>query len=203
MSNAARDILSPAIIIIAAGLMLTAISLVLQPRIERQRQQHAEKIYFDVLTLSSGNISELNSIGVTPDKNLADNLPTHIHVARHSDGTIAGIILSMTAEGYNGSIDLLVGLDSNGTITQVRATAHHESNGIGDAIDVAKSRWIENFSGKSSNDSEQMKLKRDGGDIDQITGATVTSRAVTQSVQAALRYFSAHRAELLQEVAHE
>lgn len=205
MTNAVRDILLPTIIIVVAGLALTAVSTALQPRIELQRQQHAKKMYFDVLTLKKDDIAELKTVATTHDKNFANDvpMPANIHVARRTDGTIAGIILSMVSEGYNGPIDLLVGLNPNGTITQVRAIAHHESNGIGDAIDVAKSRWIESFSGKSSADAEQMALKRDGGNIDQITGATVTSRAVTQSVQAALQYFSEHRTELVEEAARE
>ena len=201
MTNAARDTLSPTVIIVAMGLMLTAAFVSLQPRIEQQRQHRAEKIYFDVLSLPADSSIELKTI--TADDEKLGRTPTSIHLARRNDGAIVGIVLSAVAEGYNGPIDLLIGLDTAGKITHVRAVAHRESTGIGDAIDIDKSDWIENFRDKSADDIERVKLTSDGGDINQITGATVTSRAMAKTVQAALFYFSEHREELLREQAHE
>ena len=204
MTNAARDALSPAVIIVAMGLMLTAAFVSLQPRIEQQRQHRAEKIYFDVLSPPADSSIELKTI-TADDEKLRRKLhvPTSIHLARRNDGAIVGIVLSAVAEGYNGPIDLLIGLNTAGKITHVRAVAHRESTGIGDAIDMDKSDWIENFRDKSADDIERVKLTSDGGDIDQITGATVTSRAMAKTVQTALFYFSEHREELLREQAHE
>lgn len=204
MTNVLRDALWPVAIIVTMGLMLTAAFIALQPRIERQWQHRAEKIYFDVLSLPPDRSIELSTIAVssaTPDRKL--HIPTAVHMARKNDGAIVGIVLSAVTEGYNGTIDLLVGLDSDGAITHVRAISHRESANIGDAIDIARSQWIESFSGKSANDIDRVMLKSDGGDIDQITGATITSRAVAKTVQAALLYFSEHREELLREHAHE
>ena len=205
MTNVLRGAVWPAVIIMAMGLMLTTAFVALQPRIEQQRQHRAEKIYFDVMSLPSNEAIELRAAAVIDDKNLATELaaPTSVYLARRSDGAIVGLVLSVVADGYNGGIDLLVGLGSNGTITHVRVISHRESKNIGDAIDIARSQWIENFSGKSINNIERIKLKSDGGDIDQITGATVTSRAVAKTVRAALIYFSEHREELLQAPTHE
>lgn len=205
MTNVLRDALVSMAIIVAAGLALTGVSTSLQSRIEQRRQHNAEKIYFDALSLPANEAIKLHARAVTDDKNLATELaaPTSVYLARRNDGAILGIVLSAVADGYNGAIDLLVGLGSNGTITHVRVISHRESKNIGDAIDIARSQWIENFSGKSINNIERIKLKSDGGDIDQITGATVTSRAVAKTVRAALIYFSEHREELLQAPTHE
>jgi Na+-translocating ferredoxin:NAD+ oxidoreductase subunit G len=204
MTDALRDALSPVVIIVAMGLMLTAAFVSLQPHIEQQRQHRAEKIYFDVLSLPADSSIEFKTI--TADDEKIDrklHVPTSIHLARHSDGAIVGLVLSAVAEGYNGPIDLLIGLNTAGTITHVRAVAHRESTDIGDAIDINKNDWIESFRDKSIDDIERIKLTSDGGDIDQITGATVTSRAMAKTVQAALFYFSEHREELLREQAYE
>jgi electron transport complex protein RnfG len=77
--------------------------------------------------------------------------------------------------------------------------SHHETPGLGDAIEERKSDWILAFAGRSlSNpEPEKWKVKRDGGVFDQMTGATITPRAVVKAVRNTLEYFAAHREELL------
>jgi electron transport complex protein RnfG len=65
-------------------------------------------------------------------------------------------------------------------LTGVRAVSHRETTGIGDAIDTARSSWILRFNGLSADD---VALTADGGRIDAISGASVTSRAVVESVR--------------------
>jgi electron transport complex protein RnfG len=81
----------------------------------------------------------------------------------------------------------------------VRATHHRETPGLGDAIETRKSGWIQQFVGKSLQDppAERWRVRKDGGDFDQFTGATVTPRAVVGAVANALVYFERHRDELL------
>jgi electron transport complex protein RnfG len=80
----------------------------------------------------------------------------------------------------------------------VRAIRHKETPGLGDFIDTSKSRWIEVFSGRGPNtDGADLALRKDGGAIDHVTGATITSRAVTNAVANALEFHSKNRAALL------
>jgi electron transport complex protein RnfG len=76
--------------------------------------------------------------------------------------------------------------------------AHRETAGLGDAIDAAKSDWVQRFNGKSLTAPalERWAVEQDDGDFDSITGATVTSRAVVNAVKNTLLYFQQHRAEL-------
>ena len=82
----------------------------------------------------------------------------------------------------------------------VRAVAHEETPGLGDRIDAAKSDWINRFSGRSlaDPDPERWAVRRDGGDFDQLTGATITSRAVVNAVRDAALYFQQHRDEIFE-----
>jgi Na+-translocating ferredoxin:NAD+ oxidoreductase RnfG subunit len=111
---------------------------------------------------------------------------------------VAFIVPSVAPEGYSGDIRLLVGLDLQGTVTGVRATEHRETPGLGDKVDTKKSNWILGFNGKSLNDPlNGWAVKKDGGDFDAFTGATITPRAVVTQVEAVLLFYQENRAELI------
>jgi electron transport complex protein RnfG len=119
----------------------------------------------------------------------------------YNKGKPVAIVLSPIApNGYSGSIELLVGINYDGTLAGVRVVKHHETPGLGDAIEAERSDWILGFTGKSLQNPtpKKWKVKRDGGDFDQFTGATITPRAVVKAVHAALVYFDAHRKQLFE-----
>jgi electron transport complex protein RnfG len=123
-----------------------------------------------------------------------------IYIAEQ-DGTPVAAVLEATApDGYSGAIQLLVGADFNGTILGTRVTEHHETPGLGDKIELRLSDWITGFSGKKiqgDNDSH-WAVKKDGGDFDQFTGATITPRAVVNAVKRAGLYARTLPAQLPQ-----
>lgn len=130
---------------------------------------------------------------------LGTRMPSAVWIARKG-GQITGLVLEATApDGYSGDIALLIGLNTEGEILGVRVTAHHETPGLGDYIDIAKSDWIREFDGHSlaRPEPKQWKVRKDGGAFDSVAGATITPRAVVKAVKSALEYVSAHRAELL------
>ena len=126
-----------------------------------------------------------------------ESLP--VYRARQAGRPVAAILTTVAPDGYAGSIRLLVGVDADGHLLGVRAVAHSETPGLGDAIDERKSTWIDGFKGRSLGDPalERWQVRKDGGDFDQFTGATVTPRAVVRAVVNALLYFEANRATLL------
>lgn len=115
------------------------------------------------------------------------------------EGQPAAVILQATApDGYSGAIQLLIGVHSDGRLSGVRVIGHRETPGLGDKIELAKSRWILGFDGKSLQQPGESgwAVKKDGGQFDQFAGATITPRAVVKAVHQALQYFDAHRDEL-------
>lgn len=105
-------------------------------------------------------------------------------------------VLSVVAPlGYNAPIHLLVGVSPQGVVTGARVVRHRETVGLGDAIDSAKSRWIEQFDARAlvAPERDLWALRQDDGAFDAIAGATVTSRAVVMAVKNALLYFEQHR----------
>ena len=126
---------------------------------------------------------------------------TDVYRARKGGSPVAVVFTSIAPNGYNGKIKLLVGVYYDGTLAGVRVINHKETPGLGDKINVKKSDWILQFKGLSlTNPSESLwKVKKDGGDFDQFTGATITPRAVVTAVKKSLQYFEKNRDELFKE----
>ena len=111
--------------------------------------------------------------------------------ARLRGEPVAAIFRSIAPDGYSGKIHLLVGVYIDGSLAGVRVVKHAETPGLGDAVEIRKSSWIEDFAGKSLTNPSQdrWRVKRDGGDFDQFTGATITPRAVVAAVRNTLLYY--------------
>jgi electron transport complex protein RnfG len=147
----------------------------------------------------------LSNIVEVSDEHLGDAGLKTIYLARKA-GEPAGVVLTTVApQGYNGPITLLVGIDVLGKISGVRVVSHHETPGLGDAIEVKRSPWIKRFNGRSLGDPPVQKwaVKRDGGIFDQFTGATITPRAVVDAVKRSLIYFDEHQSELFSQTGPE
>jgi len=124
-----------------------------------------------------------------------------VYRARKNNNPVAAIIQSTAPDGYSGSIEMLVAINYNGTLMGVRVVAHKETPGLGDAIDARKSEWINQFGGNSleNTQKEKWKVKRDGGKFDQITSATITSRAVVKGIYNTLNYYKQNRNSLFKQ----
>ena len=115
------------------------------------------------------------------------------------DGRPVAVIMIVTApDGYNGDIRVLIGVNAEGTVLGVRVLSHRETPGLGDPIDAEKSNWVFGFAQKSLQNPEHdgWAVKRDGGEFDQFTGATISPRAVVRAVHTALLYFQANKQAL-------
>ncbi|MFT5575077.1 MAG: electron transport complex protein RnfG [Bermanella sp.] len=122
-----------------------------------------------------------------------------IYLASLEGKFIGAILPATTREGYTGDIDMIVGVNRDGSLAGVRILQHRETPGLGDAVDRKKSDWVEGFVGKSIGNPQAggWTVKKDGGVFDQFTGATITPRAVTKTVFQALQYFQEHRDHLI------
>lgn len=123
---------------------------------------------------------------------------THVYRARKGNTPVAAVFTSIAPNGYNGEITLLVGIYYDGSLAGVRVIQHKETPGLGDKIDLKKAVWILGFNRLSLQNpvESKWKVKKDGGDFDQFTGATITPRAVISAVKNALLYFNEHRDKL-------
>ncbi|EUC69604.1 MULTISPECIES: electron transport complex subunit RsxG [unclassified Alcanivorax] len=133
---------------------------------------------------------------ITVNDPLLGRSEQHLYRAR-LNGENSGAVLEATApDGYGGAIALIVGVDTQGQVQGVRVVPpHNETPGLGDSIETKKSDWILGFNGHSLGNPEAAgwAVKKDGGEFDSFTGATITPRAVVGAVHRALQYFSANQ----------
>lgn len=122
---------------------------------------------------------------------LGTESPSLVYRARRGGEPVAAVFNSVAPNGYSGRIHLLVGVYVDGSVAGVRVVRHAETPGLGDAVELRKSPWILGFDGKSLDNprADGWRVKRDGGDFDQFTGATITPRAVVQAVRDTLLYY--------------
>jgi electron transport complex protein RnfG len=122
-------------------------------------------------------------------------LPVTAYLALLRGQPVATLMQLSTPDGYNGEIQLLLAVRPDGQLTGVEVIAHRETPGLGDRIESQRSDWLRQFQGASLENPglSGWKVKRDGGRFDQLSGATVTPRAVVQAVRDALAYLRMHQ----------
>jgi len=145
------------------------------------------------------------------DNNLLDNAILIEDAAGHpltvyratKDQQLTGLAYAATGQGYAGDIKLLIGIRPDGSLIGVRVLSHAETPGLGDKIEIEKDSWITSFNGRSlrNTPATAWQVRKDGGEFDQFSGATITPRAVVRAVHESLEFFSKHRNELA--VMHE
>ena len=110
------------------------------------------------------------------------------YTATKAGQLIADVYEITSLQGYSGPISLVIGINADNTLRGVRVISHKETPGLGDKIETNKADWILQFAGKSLSNpkASQWKVRKDGGDFDQFTGATITPRAVVNAVRETL-----------------
>ena len=115
------------------------------------------------------------------------------------DGAVTAVAFQVTGNGYAGEIQIILGLDAQGRVLGARVLSHKETPGLGDKIEVAKDDWILAFDGLALGNppEERWAVKKDGGDFDQFSGATITPRGLVRAIKDGLLLFAAQRDTLL------
>lgn len=116
---------------------------------------------------------------------LSANEPQRVFTATRQGHVTAYIIESVAPDGYSGRIKLLSSLTPQGDVLRVDILEEHETPGLGDKIERSKSGWLDSFANKTldSKDDTRWAVKKDGGQFDSFTGATITPRAVVNQLK--------------------
>ena len=197
-SSAMRSALLLLFFVLGAGTLLLVVNRLTTDRIQRASDAWLQQNLMDVMSEEQQRQSPSITLVEFPDSNSSD-APLPLYRVSTDSATIASILTVVAPDGYNGSIDLLVGIDRNGAITGVRVTRHRETPGLGDDIDIARSDWIRRFDGLSLDSVAEAawSVKRPASKFDAFTGATITPRAVVNAVHQALLWYSAHQNVIL------
>lgn len=102
------------------------------------------------------------------------------------DSNEVGYVFTSGAKGYGGTVSVMVGIDKDGVITGIEILSHDETPGLG--ANSTKPEFKDRFKGKSGTLTVD-KTSNDGQNVQAITAATITSKAVVSAVNAATEAF--------------
>lgn len=161
------------------------VNFVTKPTVAHQTALQQKKLLDQVVPTELYNNHIQHECYVVTDPALGNNTLHHLYLARKDDKPVAVALETTAPDGYSGAIQMLVGADFRGEVLGVRVIEHHETPGLGDKIELRISDWINSFNGKvvhGAND-KAFAVKKDGGEFDQFTGATITPRAVVNAAR--------------------
>lgn len=198
MNELVRELSKPTLLLagfaLAGTLLLAGVHTVTAKQIaESERQALLTRINTLVDASRYDNNPLEDTLSLAPTE-LNSSEPVLVYRLRKQNQPVAAIFTTTTPDGYSGNIRLAVGVNADQTLAGVRVLAHKETPGLGDWIEVEKSAWVLNFSGKSLHDpaATAWAVKKDGGYFDQFTGATITPRAVVAAVKQVLVWSEQH-----------
>lgn len=149
---------------------LAAVNMVTKPRIAQAKAEKAQKAIEAVLPGGGEEIQEYED---------PSGIVSRVY------GSPEGYAIEVNPSGFNGPITMMVGVSRDGEVLGISIVTQTETAGLG-AVSAAKTTAGETFRNQYTGLSGDLAVKKDGGSIDAITGATITSRAVTAGVNAAL-----------------
>lgn len=169
-----------------------------QAWLERSLQPALSGLFYD------SGVTE-SKIVIPPPHDLPGSEAAIIYRVYAEAAPVAALFVVSARDGYAGPIRILVGIDTMGVVTGVHVLEHRETPGLGDRVESTKSDWVKQFNGHSLLDPEPTgwAIKGDGGQYDQLTGASVTPRAIIKAIKETLLYFEAHSEEIFAEVIPE
>lgn len=185
--------------VLTAG-VIAVTQLVTAPTIAENERQYQAKLLFEILPQADEtllNTPHPMTLELFSDLSLLGYEATAEY---YLDPVTEDIILPLIApDGYTESIRMLVGISRHGTVKGVRVVTHKETPGLGDRIELKKSPWILQFDGVSLAlpIEEQWAVVKDGGIFDQMSGATITPRAVVSALHRSLQFYRNHQEALL------
>ena len=144
-----------------------------------------------------GGVSESRLV-LEPPHGLPGSDAALIYRVYSGDEPVAALFAVTAPDGFSGPIRVLVGVAADGKVTGIRILQHRETPGYGDSIESTRSDWVLQFDGRALGDPliGRWELRVDGGDFDQLTGASITPRAVLKAIREVLVYFDVHRDEI-------
>lgn len=180
------------IIVLTTISLIAAISLAMVYDITRgpiAEQEHLKTIkgLKAVLPEFNNDIErDSKDVVVGSGKNGKD-LTMKFYKGKLNNRTVGTAFQVVAPDGYAGDINILMGVTPDGRVSGIEIISHKETPGLGSRVE--KKEWRDAFRGKSLEDSTGLAVKKDGGDIDQFSGATISPRAVVSAVKKGLQIY--------------
>jgi len=159
--------------------------------LEQSLQPALSGVFYD------SGVSESRLV-IEPPHELPGSEAALIYRVYANEEPVAALFVVTARDGFSGPIRILLGVDVDGVVTGIRILRHRETPGLGEKIVSSRSDWVQQFAGRSLGDPTLTgwAIHGDGGEFDQLTGASVTPRAVIKAMRDTLIYFVAHKDEI-------
>ena len=191
MKESLRLVVVLTLVCLIAALALAGVDrLTKEPRLEQKRLAHLKAIKSVLPLFNNDPLKDKKEIeGIT------------FYLGKKA-GEIIGVAFSSKGEGYSGFITIMMGVSpEDDSITGIEILEHMETPGLG--ANIEKEEFKNQFTEKSLANSKlvdgRLGVKKDKGDIDALTGATISSRGVTEAVDKGLKDFLKHKEEIIKE----
>lgn len=201
-----RSFVLPTATLVGIAAVLT-VGLAVLANVTRDRIAHNQqawiKEHLDALVAPSNydNDPLTDTIEVTSPGLLGTTAPVTAYRIRKAGLPVAVAIRSIAPNGYRGPLELLVAIAPGGQLLGVQVIRHNETPGLGDAFENRDRGWLEKFRGLSLTNPPQQRwsVRRDGGEFDAFTGATITPRAIVGAVRRTLEFYQGNEDRLYQD----
>lgn len=184
--TSAKEILVPAVSLFIICVVVTAIlaftNTLTAPKIAALAKETQEKAKREVLTTATSFSDEKAAPA-------GAQFPegTAYYEGTLEDGSLAGYVVLTSAKGYGGDIKVMVGLDTEGTVTGVNILSISETVGLG--MNATKPEFLEQYKGRAGQIGVAKNNPKDN-EIQALTGATITSKAMTTAVNTAISLYA-------------
>ncbi len=165
---------------IASGI-LAYLNTITQPIIEENQRIAQEKARKEVLP-SAATFEEVNG-------------DLTYYIGKDAEENVVGYTFAASLYGYSSNVKTMVGINPDLIIEKIKIISQAETPGLG--ANCEKSEFQEQFSGKQKS---ELLVDKDGGAIESLTGATITTRTITNSIKAAMNKLDIPAKETILEV---
>jgi electron transport complex protein RnfG len=194
MKEITRLALVLTLIAACAGLILSVVEGVTRAPIAEQHRLETLRALEAVLP-PADNAPDQDTVTLVVGKDKKGKPVSRTFYRGREGGKLTGVAFRTIApDGYGGPIDIMVGVDPHGVVSGVEILSNSETPGLGARITEG---WFKaQFKGKGL-DNADWRVKKDGGQFDQITGATISPRAVVKAIHLGLIFFRDHRQQIV------
>lgn len=162
-----------------AAFALGAVYNATKEPIAKAKKEKLEKAIKEVVPVFDNDIAnDKKAIMITEKDSVV------FYYARKGDELVGTAVETYTKDGFSGKFRIMVGFLPDSSIFNTAVLEHKETPGLGDKMDVKKSKFPVQFKEKNPG-AWTLKVKKDGGDVDAITAATISSRGFCDAVQRA------------------
>lgn len=180
------------IIVLTIACLIAAVSLAKVydvtkgPIAEQERLRTMNGLKAVLPAFDNDVVKDSRDVVVGKNKNGKD-VTVKFYTGKKDNAPVGTALQVVAPDGYAGDINILMGVGTDGKVSGIEIISHKETPGLGSRI--TKEEWKAKFKGRSLEDGARFAVKKDGGEIDQFSGATISPRAVVKAVKKGLEIY--------------